>query len=331
MWFLMAGWSRLRQKDTSQLRRMCGYILLYWGFLEIKDLVFYAAPTIRYSYISNLLILVDMTAIPAGFCFVGELLKSSWSSAKQMVFHMIPYLLAVVFYAITKSMWIYNGIFIYTVLYGIVYLTYVYFAVKRYNRMLSDNYSNIEFLHVNWLVETTIVLVAVFIVWVISCFFSSWIVDSCYQLLLLVLWAMVIHHADRQKIPSQAIDTTQNLPDHGVLTDALVHKLESLLSEEIWMNPQLTLSDLATEVGTNRTYLSNYLNNTLNTTFYDYINTFRLDAALKILDDPNSTATMVEIAESCGFNSISTFRRVFVRAKGCSLAEYRHEVLESNK
>ena len=106
-----------------------------------------------------------------------------------------------------------------------------------------------------------------------------------------------------------------------------MHKLETLLLEnKIWKNPQLTLQDLATEVGTNRIYLSNYLNNTLNTTFYDYINSFRLKEALKYLDDPNSTAKLVEIAEMCGFNSISTFRRVFVRVKGCSLAEYRQHI-----
>lgn len=104
-----------------------------------------------------------------------------------------------------------------------------------------------------------------------------------------------------------------------------------LNQDKIWKNPQLTLSDLAMAVGTNRTYLSNYLNNSLNKTFYDYINTFRLNAALQVLNDPASTATMVEIAEACGFNSISTFRRVFVRVKGCSLTDYRHKVLESNK
>ena len=122
------------------------------------------------------------------------------------------------------------------------------------------------------------------------------------------------------------------MPSDGVLSDVMIHKLEHLLIEEqIWKNPQLTLADLAMAVGTNRTYLSNYLNHSLSTTFYDYINSFRLEAALKILDDPTSTATMVDIAELCGFNSISTFRRVFVRAKGDSLAEYRQRVLKSNK
>ncbi len=96
--------------------------------------------------------------------------------------------------------------------------------------------------------------------------------------------------------------------------------------DRLWLNPHLTLADLAMQVGTNRTYLSNYLNNTLQTTFYDYINGFRLEATLQQLHDPASTATMVEIAESCGFNSISTFRRVFVRSKGCSFVEYRNRI-----
>ena len=102
---------------------------------------------------------------------------------------------------------------------------------------------------------------------------------------------------------------------------------------EIYLNPKLTLSELAQAVGTNRTYLSNYLNSVLNTTFYDYINAFRLNRAIKMLEDNDSTATTTEIAEACGFNSLSTFRRVFVREKGCSFSQYKEQLskTESNK
>lgn len=335
MYFIMAGCSRVRRPEASRLERLCGVILLYWALLELKDLIFYAAPVFRENYISNLLILVDMTAIPAGFCFVAELLNAGWCTVKRVLLYLSPYLVAIVLYALTESVWLYHGIFIYTVLYGIGFLVYIYRSVKRYNRMLSENYSNIEFLHVNWLLEVVVMLVATFVAWTISCYFTSWIVDSCYQLLLLGMWVVTLYHADRQQTPTleqTSSATSAKMPSDGVLSGALVVKLDNLLVEEkIWRNPQLTLSDLAVAVGTNRTYLSNYLNHSLNTTFYDYINGYRLEAALKVLDDPASTATMVEIAESCGFNSISTFRRVFVRAKGCSLAEYRQNVLDANK
>lgn len=328
MWFLMAGWSRVFHKDAPRLKRMCGIILLYWGFLELKDLAFYATPVIRENLISNLLVLVDMTAIPIAFGFVAELIHTGWTSTKRVALYLAPYVLAMVLYVITESMWVFNVTYIYTTIYGISFLVYLVFAIKRYNKMLNENFSNIEFLHVGWLREVVILLVVSFIAWSISCYFSSWIVDSAYQILLLAMWSLILYHADRHQTPHE--DSTLpsipplRLPSDGVLNQILVHKLELLLTEnEIWKNPQLTLSDLAIEVGTNRTYLSNYLNNSLNTTFYDYINSFRLKAAIKKLEDPNSTATMVEIAETCGFNSISTFRRVFVRAMGCSLSEYR--------
>ena len=332
MWFLSMGFVRISRKEPSRLKRMCGFILLYWGFLELKDLAFYDAPIIRDNLLSNLLVLIDMTAIPIAFGFVVELIHTGWTSTKRVLLYLSPYFLAIALYVITGSIWIFYGAFAYTVIYGLGSLIYLYFAIRRYNKMLSENYSNIEFLSVEWLQKVIVMLVATFIAWSVSCYFSSWIVDSCYQILLLTMWAIIIHHADRQQTPHDASAHSLKLPSDGVLSDILVHKLEVLLSEkEIWKNPHLTLLDLATEVGTNRTYLSNYLNNSLNTNFYDYINSFRLKAALKMLEDPASTATMVEIAERCGFNSISTFRRVFVRAKGCSLVEYRHKALESGK
>ena len=34
----------------------------------------------------------------------------------------------------------------------------------------------------------------------------------------------------------------------------------------------------------------------------------------------------IEIAEACGFNSLSTFRRVFIREKGCSFIQYKEQI-----
>ena len=47
---------------------------------------------------------------------------------------------------------------------------------------------------------------------------------------------------------------------------------ECIYEEQIYLNPKLTLTDLALKVGTNRTYLSNYINHELKKTFFDFIN-----------------------------------------------------------
>ena len=74
MFFLLEGLRRLRSDKTVRLNRMCGYVLLCWCALELKDLAFYHTLDIRYNYLSNLLILIDLMAVPAGCLFIIELL-----------------------------------------------------------------------------------------------------------------------------------------------------------------------------------------------------------------------------------------------------------------
>lgn len=90
----------------------------------------------------------------------------------------------------------------------------------------------------------------------------------------------------------------------------LKESLDNLFTEKkIFLNPTLTLNDVAREVGTNRTYLSEYLNNELNSSFFDYINMYRLNYACRIIAQyrphPKYNSRKFRIY------SISTFRRYF--------------------
>ena len=329
MFFIVTGFAHFRNKKSSRLKKLCGYVLLYWAFLEIKDLALYIFPILRGNYASNLLILVDMTAIPAGCFFVIELLNAGWCTLRRAALLLLPFVLSVVAYAVAPYDCIMHATFIFVVGYSIGFMIYMVYAVRRYNQQLINNFSNIEYLHVRWLKGVAVMLVACLIAWVISYYFSSWMIDGLYQTLLVGMWATALYFAERQQpVQLPAISSTPILPVSGPDLTENLH--QALNVDKVWLNPHLTLSDLAKQVGTNRTYLSNYLNTSLQTNFYDYINGFRLQAALEQMHDPASTATMVEIAESSGFNSLSTFRRVFVRAKGCTFVEYRQRI-ESEK
>lgn len=337
MYFVMAGLHRYRRQEASRLERLCGYILLYWAFLKIKDLFFYAEPIFRDNYLSNLLILIDMTVVPAGGCFIIELLNSGWCTLRRALWLAAPFLLAVLCYAVTDAVWLVNAFFIFVGCYTALFCIYIVYAVRRYNRLLAENYSNVERVHVRWLKGVTVMLVICLVVWSISTYFSSWVADSIYQVTLVSMWMVALYYADRQQTPQLEDEDVQptdvNAPNvtEDLLSGTLLgQRLDHLMQEErVWLNPHLTLSELAMLVGTNRTYLSTYLNNTLHTTFYDYINGFRLEAVLQQLHEAESAATMptmAEVAEACGFNSLSTFRRVFVRVQGCSFARYRELV-----
>ena len=131
--------------------------------------------------------------------------------------------------------------------------------------------------------------------------------------------------------------TWQN-PEQLFVAQILINKVKSkccgikekeinklFVEEKLYLNPQLKLSDVARQVGTNRTYLSRFFNQEKQMTFYDYVNNLRVDHAVGLLQKSNLRLNV--IAEQSGFNSISTFRRVFAAKQQCTPSEYRKRFL----
>ncbi len=127
------------------------------------------------------------------------------------------------------------------------------------------------------------------------------------------------------------------LPDEqGVVvdvaaSDVLVEKLQpdyaqSLLreceSKRLFCNPDLSLTELALALGTNRTYLSKWLADH-DTTFYNYINTLRATYAAELLRTTDQPIGDIQIAS--GFTSKTTFRKYFSQQFGCTPTEYREQ------
>lgn len=110
--------------------------------------------------------------------------------------------------------------------------------------------------------------------------------------------------------------------------DELFERMENLLNQkEIFKDPDLRLNDLAFMLGTNRTYVSQLINNKTNSNFCEYINVHRIAYAKNILSSTKeSLLTIDEIALQSGFSTQSSFYRVFMKMEGISPARYRKKV-----
>lgn len=108
-----------------------------------------------------------------------------------------------------------------------------------------------------------------------------------------------------------------------VTQDAVFAERMHLLfeKEHVYLNPRLRLSELAAMLGTNRTYMSQYFNQSCGSTFYDFVNDYRIHYAKILLHSTDDT--LETIAMKAGFNSLSTFRRAFVQREGKSAMEFR--------
>jgi len=101
-------------------------------------------------------------------------------------------------------------------------------------------------------------------------------------------------------------------------------KLNSLISEEkFYLDPELSLHDLSSKLDINPNYLSQIINKKENKTFYDYINSYRVNEFKKLIAIPkNQEFTLIAIAYECGFNSKSSFNRYFKKNTGQTPSQY---------
>ncbi|MCQ2288008.1 MAG: helix-turn-helix transcriptional regulator [Muribaculaceae bacterium] len=89
---------------------------------------------------------------------------------------------------------------------------------------------------------------------------------------------------------------------------------------EVFTNPDLSVQDVATGVGSNRTYVSRWCKEN-EKDFSTYITNIRLDYAEKLV--ARTTQPISEIVEDSGFSNARHFRNVFVTRYGCTPSEYR--------
>ncbi len=82
--------------------------------------------------------------------------------------------------------------------------------------------------------------------------------------------------------------------------------------EDVYTNPNLTLTDVASALRTNKNLISKVINQGFDMNFNDFINVQRVDAIIsKIRDGELDSKTLLAIALESGFNSKSTFNRAF--------------------
>ncbi|QHL89645.1 helix-turn-helix domain-containing protein [Sphingomonas changnyeongensis] len=104
----------------------------------------------------------------------------------------------------------------------------------------------------------------------------------------------------------------------------ILDRLDAVMAaERPWADPFLTLQALAERCGVKPHYLSQALNMRGGTSFYDYVNRWRVEAACRAL--AASEDNILAIAEQVGFNAKSTFNAAFRRVTGETPSAYRRQ------
>ncbi len=109
--------------------------------------------------------------------------------------------------------------------------------------------------------------------------------------------------------------------------DQYLRKLKAFVElEKPFQTPDLTLAQLSEKVKIPAHYLSQVINEKLDTNFLDFINGYRVKAAQEMLVDPKlDHYTIISTAYEAGFSAKSTFYAVFKKHTGMTPSQYRKQ------
>ena len=131
---------------------------------------------------------------------------------------------------------------------------------------------------------------------------------------------------DYYDIPSNV--SVHKYAKSGLTDDQLrIHKqhLKQIMkSRQEYLRSGLTLPKLAEAVGCSVNILSQVINSGFGTSFFDYLNRYRIGHARKLLENSDSqSSAILTIAFTVGFNSNSAFYSAFKKYVGMTPAQYR--------
>ena len=110
--------------------------------------------------------------------------------------------------------------------------------------------------------------------------------------------------------------------EDSVLFKAIQEKMQD---ERIYLNPGLSVVDLAKSIGSNRTYVSASINSQSGKSFATYVNTYRVEYAKTIMEK-DGKLSIAQVAEMSGFASEESFRRNFRNITGKSPSNWTGSV-----
>ena len=230
------------------------------------------------------------------------------------------------------------------------YIVLIFRILKKYKETYLENFTNSDNSSYKWLFQMTVLfLVAHSIVFfkslirytdyhaflnssnviigIVALFISCWFVLKALNNPNLFKGVdstmLLVNEVLHKKVVLVEEDFSENSKSPEIISQIeLVRKY--VLENEPFLDPSLTIQELSKQVNIPVRDLSILINHHMKKHFFDFINEYRIEKAMKILKDTSkSKVTILEILYEVGFNSKSSFNTAFKKHTNQTPTEFR--------
>ena len=315
----------LRLPLRTRYQSLLGYLFVLFAACCMKDLVL-SIPGNYNEHILNWVTLIDGTMAVAYTSFLLEVVIPGWVNTRRVCILLLPFILFIGWYASCHQATIVLYYTAFIIVWALIVMGIGAVRARHYIHYMRANYSNLDEIDLSWLSYAFWFFVVSQLLWLASSLLENIVMDILYYLSFILMWEVVLRKSFNHKPIS--METEEKVDMSEIREYAFAGKLEKIVTDrKLYLNAGLTLSELAAEIGTNRTYLSDYFARVKGTTFYDYINTLRIECTSIPLLQEHPEYTLEYIARVSGFKSLSTFRRAFYKNKQLTPGQFRASLL----
>ncbi|UOQ51543.1 helix-turn-helix domain-containing protein [Hymenobacter cellulosivorans] len=233
----------------------------------------------------------------------------------------------------------------------VFYITATFLTLRKYRRTYEENYADTSIITYRWLFQLTVVDTVLHSIIVVkdllgftpysqlfnglellvglnaTCILSWFVLKALYNPTLFRSIDSSLPPVEQLIAQAQvaAAPAAMSEPAADQARQALIHRLRAhMVQAEPYLNPDLTVQDLARQLQLPARELSVLINHHLDQHFFDFVNEYRINKAKHLLKDPSQgKLTVLEILYAVGFNSKSSFNTSFKKQTGLTPTQYR--------
>lgn len=345
----------LTQKNIKRLSNKILVVFLLSKGIAIINIIFFYFVMPIYNSCPHLFYIGSSFSFlyaPALYFYTRSLVYSDFKFKKWHIVHLIPFITHSIFMtfkyhiysadvkrellAVGPLLNIYERVIIYGALDLLVlgYMVASLVTLLAYRRQIKNLYSSIFNINLSWL---RFVLIGFIILYSLGfCNFIIWIISSTHNLFLssiqtigfFIFANVIVYKGLKQPEIFFGIEEQSKYKKSSFKKSVDEKSLKQLKNymeiEKPFLEPAITLNELAGQVSIPARQLSQVINESFKRNFFDFINSYRIEEAKHyLLDRTNSNKTVLEVLYEVGFNSKSVFNSAFKKYTGMTPTEFK--------
>ena len=327
------------------------------GYAEI--FLYSAGVTVRHPNFAYIGTLLSVLQPPAIYLYTKSLMRRDFAIKPRHFVHLLPFCVAAVVFFFAYYLQpvelktqillaqdlpgMPTSLPLALVIHGVFlsYLIYSVRALRKFAASIKTIFSDVESKQMSWL---KVLLSGYAVIWTVSLIYClAFYIFKCsadINYVLMVAGAsgfLFINMLVVQALKQSALFSGLTSEETGLLedreadketilpTDEQKNRIEQFMdNEKPFLNANLSLNQLAKQMGVSPRDLSFVINHGFEKNFFDFVGDYRIRHATVLLNLRQEGKTILEVMVDSGFNSKSVFNTAFKRKTGMTPTQYRN-------